>query len=224
MRKMLLAACLLSTFVATAGAQSSDSSYSPKGLRPFIGIGLAAGGDTLLSVQNDAEGASANDKTNIRAGDGLDLRLGMSMRMGDLPLSLQTAVAYHNDQSNGQDNTKYRFRRVPVEATLLWHATDRFRIGFGLRKSTNPVVKINNGRFAGNPTRFDAKVQMKANTGFIVESEYAVTPSWSLKARYVFESFRPRDSDDGIASLLLENGNERVKGDHIAIQSVWYLP
>jgi hypothetical protein len=105
MRKMLLAACLLTTFVATAAAQSTESAYSPKGLRPFIGIGLAAGGDTLLRVQNDAEGASSKDVTNIRAGDGLDLRLGLglglglglSMKLGELPFSVQTAVAYHND-------------------------------------------------------------------------------------------------------------------------------
>jgi len=223
MRKSLLAACLLSSLAITAAAQSTDTTYSPRGLRPFVGIGLAAGGDTLLQVQNDAEGATARDKTNIRAGDGLDLRVGLSLRLGDSPFSLQTAVAYHNDQSNGQDNTKYRFRRIPVEATLMWHATDRARIGFGVRKSTNPVVKVDNGRFAGDTTRFDAKVPMKASTGFLVEAEYAVTPGWSLKGRYVYETFRPKDPD-GIAALLLENGNERVKGDHFAIQSVWYLP
>lgn len=213
MRKTLLAACLLSTFVATAGAQSTDASYSPKGLRPFIGIGLAAGGDTLLRVQNDAEGASSNDITNIRAGDGLDLRFGLSMKLGDLPWSLQTAVAYHNDQSNGQDNTKYRFRRFPIEATMLWHATDRARIGFGVRKSTRPTVKIDNGRLAGDSTRFDAKYAMKASTGFIVEAEYAATPSWSLKGRYVYETYRYKDFPEA----------DKVKGDHIAIQSVWYM-
>ena len=167
MRKTLLAACLLSSFAATAGAQSSEASYSPKGLRPFLGIGLAAGGDTLLRVQDTVEGSSTGKQSNIRAGDGLDLRLGLSMRLGDLPLSLQTVVAYHNDQTNGIDETKYRFRRVPVEATLLWHATDRARIGFGLRKSTNPVVKIDNGLYQGLSTRINAKIDMKASTGFI---------------------------------------------------------
>lgn len=218
MRKTLLAACLLSTFAGAACAQASESSYAPKGLRPFIGIGLAAGGDTLLRVRNDADGARANDVSNIRAGDGLDLRVGLSLRLGDLPFSLQTAVAYHNDQSNGTDDTKYRFRRVPVEATLLWHATDRARIGFGVRKSTNPTVKVDNGRPAGSDIRIDAKYQLKSSTGFLIEGEYAVTPGWSLKGRYVYETFRDRDPDNGLL------GNEKAKGDHIAIQSVWYLP
>jgi hypothetical protein len=213
MRKTLLAACLLSTLAATTTAQSSDAAYSPKGLRPFIGIGLAAGGDTLLRVQNDAQGASATDFTDIRAGDGLDLRVGLSMKLGDLPFSVQTAVAYHNDQSNGQDNTKYRFRRVPVEATLMWHATDRARIGFGLRKSTQPTVKIDNGRLAGDSARFSAQYDMTSSTGFLIEAEYAATPSWSLKGRYVFESFRFKDFPE----------MDKVKGDHLAIQSVWYL-
>ena len=213
MRKMLLAACLLTTFVATAAAQSTESAYSPKGLRPFIGIGLAAGGDTLLRVQNDAEGASSKDVTNIRAGDGLDLRLGLSMKLGELPFSVQTAVAYHNDQSNGQDNTKYRFRRVPVEATLMWHATDRARIGFGLRKSTQPTVKIDNGRLVGETARFSGKFDMTSSTGFLIEAEYAATPNWSLKGRYVYETFRFKDAPE----------LDKVKGDHFAVQSVWYL-
>lgn len=214
MRKTLLAACLLSAFAASAGAQTLDNGYQPTGLRPFIGVGLSTGGDTLMRVQNDADGARANDITRIRAGDGLDLRLGLSLRLGNLPFSLQTAVAYHNDQTNGQDDTKYRFRRIPVEATLLWHATDRARIGFGVRKATNPVLKIDNGRFEGISTRVDAKINMKASTGFIVEGEYAVTPGWSLKGRYVYETFRYEDFPE----------MDKVKGDHFAVQSVWYLP
>lgn len=214
MRKSMLAACLLPLLACSAAAQSGDESpYLPKGLRPFIGIGLSTGGDTLMRVQNDAEGASANDITRIRAGDGLDLRVGLSLRLGNLPFSLQTAVAYHNDQTNGQDDTKYRFRRVPVEATLLWHATDRARIGFGVRKATNPVHKIDNGRIEGISGRVDAKFDMTSSTGFIVEGEYAVTPGWSLKGRYVYETFRYKDFPEA----------DKVKGDHLAVQSVWYL-
>lgn len=213
MRKTLLTACLLSTFAVAAGAQSSDDAYQPKGLRPFIGIGLSTGGDTIMRVHNDADGARANDITRIRAGDGLDLRVGLSMRLGSLPFSLQTAVAYHNDQTNGQDNTKYRFRRVPVEATLLWHATDRARIGFGVRKATNPVVKVDNGRYEGISGRVSFKDKMKSSTGFIVEGEYAVTAGWSLKGRYVYETFRYADYPD----------LDKFKGVHFAVQSVWYL-
>ena len=86
MRKSMLAACLLPLLACSAAAQSGDESpYLPKGLRPFIGIGLSTGGDTLMRVQNDAEGASANDITRIRAGDGLDLRVGLSLRLGNPP-------------------------------------------------------------------------------------------------------------------------------------------
>jgi hypothetical protein len=49
-----------------------------------------------------------------------------------------------------------------------------------------------------------------------------VTPGWSLKGRYVFETFRPKDPD-GLDSVFLESGGDKVKGDHFAIQSVWYL-
>ena len=216
MRKTMLAASLLSTVIASASAQPNDISYQPKGLRPFIGVGLAAGGDTLLRVRTDVQGGP-DYQSNIRAGDGLDLRVGLSMRLGDLPWSVQAVAAYHNDQTNGIEGSKYRFRRMPLEATLLWHATDRARIGFGVRKSMQPKIKITNGRStddAGNQiTGINASIDMKASTGFIVEGEYAVTPGWSLKGRYVYETFRYKDFPDA----------DKEKGDHVAIQSVWYL-
>ena len=65
----------------------------------------------------------------------------------------------------------------------------------------------------GISTRVDAKIDMKASTGFIVEGEYAVTPGWSLKGRYVYETFRYKDFPEA----------DKVKGDHLAVQSVWYL-
>jgi hypothetical protein len=102
---------------------------------------------------------------------------------------------------------------VPVEATLMWHATDRARIGFGLRKSTQPTVKIDNGRLVGETARFSGKFDMTSSTGFLIEAEYAATPNWSLKGRYVYETFRFKDAPE----------RDKVKGDHFAVQSVWYL-
>lgn len=216
MRKSILAACLLSATAFSAAAQNADGAHSPRGLRVFLGGGLSTGGDTLLRVQNVAQGARANDVTPIRAGDGLDLRVGLSMRLGDLPWSLQAVAAYHNDQTN-DDESKYRFRRLPVEATLLWHATDRARIGFGVRKALQPKVKISNGRSTdanGNPiTGINRSYDMKASTGLIIEGEYAVTPNWSLKGRYVYETYRYKDFPE----------EDKAKGDHVALQSVWYL-
>lgn len=218
MRKTLLAACLLPTFIATAGAQTTDSSYLPKGLRPFIGVGFTSGGDTILPVTVTVQNSSTQYHEDISAGGGLDLRVGLSQRLGDLPWTVQVAAAYHNDQSNGIEGSKYRFRRLPIEATLLWHATDRVRIGFGVRKATNATFKIDNGHgIDGNGDEFSGeyrKYALKASTGIILEGEYAVTPGWSLKGRYVFESFRFRDYPQA----------EKVDAEHLGIQSVWYLP
>lgn len=217
MRKTLLAACVLSSFVASVGAQSSEGgSYMPKGLRPFVGVGYTWGGDTILPVTVTVQNSSTQYHEDISAGAGLDLRLGLSQRLGDLPLSLQVAAAYHNDQTNGIEGSKYRFRRLPIEATLLWHATDRARIGFGVRKATNATFKIDNGRFIdgnGNElTGQQGKYALKASLGYIIEGEYAVTPSWSLKGRFVFESYRYRSYPDV----------EKVDAEHFGIQSVWY--
>lgn len=186
-------------------------------MEAFRGRGLHVGGDTILPVTVTVQNSSTRYHEDISAGGGLDLRVGLSRRLGDLPWTVQVAAAYHNDQSNGVEGSKYRFRRLPIEATLLWHATNRVRIGFGVRKATNATFKIDNGTLtdgSGNEYKnVYEKYALKASTGFIVEGEYAVTPSWGLKGRFVFESFRYRDYPQA----------EKVDAEHFGIQSVWYL-
>ena len=216
MRKTTVLACLLATLAPLSHAEGADSAHNPSGLRPFLGLGFTSGGDTLIPITVVVRNSSTRYRESISSGGGLDLRFGLSQRLGELPLTLQLAGVYHNDQDNGIEGSKYRFRRLPVEATLLWHATDRARIGFGVRKATNAVLKIDNGRFTdaqGNEFTASGKAGLKASLGWIVEAEYALTPGWSLKGRYVFESFRFRELPDG----------EKFEANHIGIQSVWYL-
>ena len=89
--------------------------------------------------------------------------------------------------------------------------------GLACASPPTPPSRLTTGALPA-ATSIDAKYQLKSSTGFLIEGEYAVTPGWSLKGRYVYETFRDRDPDNGLL------GNEKAKGDHIAIQSVWYLP
>lgn len=213
-----MVACTLSVAAAAAIAEPFDPSAASRegeGWRPFFGLGFTSGGDTLMKVDLVPEGTSTRYREDISSGGGIDLRFGVSRRLGELPLTLQLAAAYHNDQANGIRGEKVRFRRMPVEATLLWHASDRTRIGFGVRKATHPTFKLDNIRFpdgAGGETLVSGKADLKAKVGFIVEAEYALTPSWGLKGRYVFESFRPRNQPDG----------EQFEANHLGVISVWY--
>ena len=213
-----MVACTLSVAAAAAIAEPFDPSvarHEDEGWRPFFGLGFTSGGDTLMKVDLVPEGTNTRYREDISSGGGIDLRLGVSRRLGELPLTLQLAAAYHNDQANGIRGEKVRFRRMPVEATLLWHASDRTRIGFGVRKATHPTFKLDKIRFpdgAGGETLVSGKADLKAKVAFIVEAEYALTPSWGLKGRYVFESFRLRNQPDG----------EQFEANHLGVMSVWY--
>lgn len=217
MRKNLLLAGVLATLATCAQAQDAPGAeHNPTGLRPFIGLGFTSGGDSLQKITVTTQGSSTQYRENISAGGGWDLRAGLSQKLGSLPLSAQVAVAYHIDQDAGLGGTKYKFRRVPLEASLLWHATDRTRIGFGVRKSTHAVNKITKGQFRlsnGSTVVVNGQDTLKGNLGWILEAEYAVTPNWSLKGRYVFEQFSYRDAPEA----------EKVDADHLGVHSIWYF-
>lgn len=211
-----MVACALSLTAASSFADGFDTLSTRNSWRPFVGLGFTSGGDTLLKVNLVPKGGSGPTyREDVSSGGGIDLRFGFSRRLDELPLTLQLAGAYHNDQVNGIEGEKIRFRRMPLEATLLWHATERARIGFGVRKATHPVFKLDNVKFnvGGQQVRVSGEADLKASTGFIVEAEYALTPSWGLKGRYVFESYRYRDDPQG----------EKFEANHLGVMSVWYF-
>ncbi|MBT9610732.1 hypothetical protein [Aquabacterium sp.] len=211
-----MVACALSLAAASSFADGFETPSTRNSWRPFVGLGFTSGGDTLLKVNLVPRGGNGTTyREDVSSGGGIDLRIGFSRRLGELPLTLQLSGAYHNDQVNGIEGEKIRFRRMPIEATLLWHATDRTRIGFGVRKATRPVFKLDNVKFDVDGQRVTASGQasLKASTGFIVEAEYALTPSWGLKGRYVFESYRYREDPQG----------EKFEANHLGVMSLWYF-
>lgn len=228
MRKTMLLAACLGTFSGASAAQDIDQQRNTDGLRPFIGIGASTGGDKLITVQLvPVSGSGPTYQEDVKSGGGLDLRLGLSKRLGQLPWTLQVAGAYHNDQVNGVRGEKTRFRRIPVEATLLWHATDRTRVGFGVRKALNPVFRAEGGTCSlggGLTVDCSGEAKLKSKAGYIVELEYAVTPGWSLKGRYVYESYRVSSVTPLWEQLGFVEVGQRFEADHFGIQSIWYLP
>lgn len=217
-----LSAAVISTTPSTALAQTSDAHGVRDSWRPFVGLGFISGGDKLARINLvPVNGSGPTYQEDVSSGGGIDLRLGVSQRLGDLPLTLQLAAAYENDQVNGIRGEKARFRRMPLEASLLWHATDRTRIGFGVRKATHPVFKLDNTTCGG--TSCAGTAHFKSNVGAILEAEYALTTSWSLKARYVVESYRVKNAPQ----ILLDNGlltlEEKFEANHLGVMSVWYF-
>lgn len=213
MRRALALALAFSA--ATFPALAEDSNGS--GLRPFIGAGFTWGGDTIQAWKLIPQGTTTEYEEDISAGSGLDLRLGLSYRLGDTPLTLQGSVGYHNDQASGL-NSNSRFRRYPIELLLQWHVSEKGRLGFGVRRAVNASLSSKGGTcdngLGGTYACPRINEDMKSSTGLVIEGEWMVSPSWGLKARYVHENYRFKDS-------TFDSG--KYEGDHFGVMTSVYF-
>ena len=199
---------------AASMAHADTSQAEPSGLRPFVGIGFTSGGDTIQHGTLTPIGSTTHYQEDISAGGGLDLRLGLSYKLGALPLTLQGSWGVHNDQVSGIDGGTSFFRRFPLELILQWHATDRTKIGFGLRTTTSARFHSEGGTQSDGVTPYPTlDFKFKSSTGLILEAEWAATPSWGIKARYVHESYRFKDFPEV----------EKYEANHLGLLTVFYF-
>ena len=217
-------------FIGAAGVAASLLLSSPVSaqavdglhLRPVLGLGYGWGGDTITPVTVVPQGTTIEYDETIKAGTGIDLRAGIELAFPKTPFALQLALAYQNDGVAGLDNKNINFRRVPVELIGYWRVAPQVRIGFGARKAAHASLRVSQAYCAdineGLEFGFPCTIDYKSNVGVVIEGEYALTPGWALRARYVRETFEIKNADD--RALL---GDGKVRGDHLGILSVWYL-
>lgn len=209
--RFTIAAALLCSVFSTVHAQQGTA--SPAALRPFVGIGYTSGGETLVPVTVRQRGGGAEFDEDISAGAGVEGRVGLSVRLADMPVSVRASYGIHNDQSNGIDNDRVFFRRYPVEVLGFYHFSDRASLGVGVRRATRPVLRYKNANVAlpdgTEVTGFDATYHLQSAPGVVLEGEWRVTPSWGLSLRYVKEHFKVQ----GV----------RIDADHVGVNTQWYF-
>ena len=196
MHKAALALALAIAFVNPAMAQ--DAPAVPQ-LRFLLGAGLTAGGDRLLTSDNQGR-----IDTDIRAGRSLAVNAGIDYRV-DSDLSLQATLGYH------LANTSFfsvlgdaSFRRYPLEVLAFYSPGPNWRVGGGLRYLINPRLK-SKGIFGEESVSFDNSM------GGLVEAEYMVRTSVGIKLRYVHETIKARE-------LL-----GKVDGSHVGLFVSYYF-
>lgn len=205
-----IAPLVLALLAQQALAEGLDPVASSR-VRPFIGGGYTLGGNTIFAATIIPKGSTSTEyKEDISAGAGLDLRAGVDFQLQD-KVSLQAAVAYHNDQANGTSGT-VSFHRVPIELIAHWRFAPTWRLGLGARHGTHAVFDYNPKVSASGSALPTFKVRMKMNTGLIVEGERFVTPNWSFKLRYVKETVSVEDAPD-----------VKYKGDHVGLITAYYF-
>lgn len=196
----LALACALSSSVMAADTTGA--------LRPFVGIGYSWGGDTILPVTLVTIGTGTRYREDVSAGAGLDLRAGLDYRLSGAPVSVQASIGQHNDEVNGLEGETAKFRRNPIELLAYWHGTPSTRVGFGVRRATRATYSL-----YGGSVSTPLKTHFKASTGIVLEGEYFIAPSWSVKARYVHETFRSTDATPEL----------RFDGSHLGLLTQFYF-
>lgn len=192
-------------------------------LRPILGIGYTWGGDTIADVVVTESGSSQKVyDSDIDAGAGLDLRAGVDISWAGSPLSLQLAAAYHVDGFGGTGNTGGEFRRIPVEAVLRWRAADRIQVGFGVRKAAYASLRVTDASCSG-PCGGGRRVRYSGSPGIVLEAEYAISPDWGLRARYVWEDYEITKQQAPLPTPPWATKGFKVNADHFGLMSVWYF-
>jgi len=172
-------ALALAAIAPVAQAQSA-------GFHPVLGAIATGGGDTLVEVHY-----TNGDSHKVSAGGLLQVFGGMEYRGEGSPVTTSLTVGYHIDGVNAK-NGDLRFSRVPVELTFFWNASDRFRIGAGLRKALSSEFRSSGDVDVGD---FNAK----SSVGGLVQADWFFTPGFSLLVRGVTEKYKSSKLKDGEA-------------------------
>lgn len=198
---MLKAALVLALALAIATLNPAMAQDAPAAsqLRFLLGAGLTAGGDRLLTAENQGR-----IDTDIRAGRSLAVNAGGDYRVNS-NVSLQATVGYH------VANTSFfsflgeaSFHRYPLEVLAYYNTGPQWRVGGGLRYLINPRLE-SNGVFGEESESFDNSV------GGVIEAEYLLRSRVGIKLRYVHETIKAKE-------LL-----GKVDGSHVGLFVNYYF-
>jgi hypothetical protein len=198
MKTTILAAGLLSlcAFSAPVMAQSNETTPSP--LQFFLGAGLTAGGDKLITATY-TDGSTSS----ITAGGLVQLTAGVQYHFTE-KLSSSVSLSYHVDNATAS-NGSIKFDRTPVELLGHYAVTPSIRLGGGVRL-------VNNAKVSSSGIASGLGGEFKSTTGLVVEGEYLPTPKVGVKLRLVSESYKPNN-----------NSNVKVDGSHVGLMASYYF-
>jgi len=126
-KKILLSLALAAPCLA-AHADDSDSNW-----RFYAGIGIAHGGDTIVSGDIVQEGTNLTIPFDVKAGTATELRLGADYRIGNR-FTIQASVG-HADEAPTGINGSLDFKTTPLELLGFVNITEGLRVGAGVRKT-----------------------------------------------------------------------------------------
>jgi hypothetical protein len=162
----------------------------------FVGLDAGSGGDTLANV------TYTNGSTqSIKAGDGVQFKGGIEYRFSP-SVAMRSSLGYQYYTTHA-NNGAVTFSRWPLEVIGLWSATEKVRLGAGVRKATSAKLEGSGAGSSVGNSSFDSKV------GVVLEAEYLLTPHAGITLRSVNEKYSYQGSS--------------VDGSHVALGINWYF-
>lgn len=165
--------------------------------RFFLGGGLTAGGDRLLTAHY-----IDGDDDSLRAGGTFQFHGGMQFQVAPR-LTMALSVGYHVDAIDTFWGSTW-FSRVPVEGLAHFQLDRNWRIGGGIRYPIDP--RVSSDDFAP-----DVDEDFQSSVSPVFEIEYLFTPNLGLKFRAVSERYKSK------------RGLPTVDGDHVGLVLNFYF-
>jgi len=166
-------------------------------------LGFTVGGDAISTITYP-DGAIRE----ISAGGLNQVGLGMLYQWDVMPVAAAVTLNYHYD-SDYNENDNASFRRVPLETLLYFNATDRFRIGAGIRY-------VYSARATSNIGGVTEKFTFEDTRGSVVEIGYQVRPHGWVSLRHVLEKYKV-ESYSTTATTPVSSGNDPYDGSHYGL-------
>ncbi len=161
------------------------------GLRYLIGVGVADGGETIVSGNIVTDGSNKITPFTIKAGGGTQLRAGAEYRLMDR-ISVQGSLGYIVSDPMGY-NGSLTFTAIPVELMAFFNITEALRVGAGVRKTHAEL------RGTGVASNYSATGTYTGSAAGVLEAQYlfgadspasgAKRTQFGLSLRVVNESF-----------------------------------
>jgi hypothetical protein len=193
--KEIVAFSLIALAASIAQAQTQATSAEPSA-HYFVGLDAGSGGNTLVDVTY-TDGKSQS----VKAGSGVQIKGGLEYRFSP-SVALRGSLGYETDAALA-NNGSVTFSRWPIEVLAIWSATEKVRLGAGVRKVTTAELKSDGA--ASNVGNYS----LEGNAGLVLEAEYLFNPHMGVTLRAVSDKYTYR-------------GNS-IDGNHVALGLNWYF-
>lgn len=178
-------------------------STAQTGLNPLLTGGLTVGGETIMTAYY-----TTGQTMKVRAGNFVQVGVGVQWRMENTPLALALTANYHGDHA-AASNGFGEFVRYPLEA-IMYYVGDDWRFGLGARRVLLPEARLKN-----NDTTYDVLLKFSDANGVIAEIGYAATENLWLNFRVVREQYRGETLN--VEGVIYDARSLKYDGSHVGV-------